>query len=347
MKRVVFLYTELADYTLFALEELSKSTKVFIVHYPINPDAPFQFNIPKNITCLSRSGLTHSKLSAWVFNIKPHLLICSGWSDGLYLQTVMAWNKPERSILCMDTLWNNRPRQWLACIISRWTLTRWFKTAWVPGGLQNRYAQKLGFKSIFTGFYCCRHSLYLPVFEERKKTALAPTKVLLFIGRYHAQKNVIALWKSFMELSENEGSDWELWCVGTGPETPVKHSKIKHFGFLQPQETIKLISQSHAFILPSQFEPWGVVVHEMACAGLPLILSNAVGCAEQFLIPEKNGFIFDSKSEQSLKDVLKKLFETSAEIRTAMGVASHEQSKSITVTQWVQTLQNWLSEVPA
>ena len=102
--------------------------------------------------------------------------------------------------------------------------------------------------------------MYLPVFEERKKTALAPTKVLLFIGRYHAQKNVIALWKSFMELSENEGSDWELWCVGTGPETPVKHSKIKHFGFLQPQETIKLISQSHAFILPSQFEPWGVVV---------------------------------------------------------------------------------------
>jgi len=167
VKRILFLYTELADYTVFALESLSKDAQVFVVHYNVNSDAPFQLNVSEQITSKARNTFTASSLLKWIQDINPDLLICSGWTDREYITAVRRWNNPQRCVLTMDTVWNGHPRQWLACVISRFTICRWFSKLWVPGELQKKYAQKLGFTTIATGFYCCRHTLFLPLAQKR------------------------------------------------------------------------------------------------------------------------------------------------------------------------------------
>ena len=49
------------------------------------------------------------------------------------------------------------------------------------------------------------------------------------------------MWNAFVKWQQNNPSDWELWCVGTGDEweNKVEHDKIKHFGFIQPSKMIR------------------------------------------------------------------------------------------------------------
>ncbi|MBK6833910.1 MAG: glycosyltransferase [Bacteroidetes bacterium] len=128
-----------------------------------------------------------------------------------------------------------------------------------------------------------------------------------------------------------------LWCLGTGDIKPIVHPQIKHFGFVQPSELRNYIEQCGAFVLPSRFEPWGVVVHEYAAAGLPLILSSEVGAKELFLKKEENGFEFEAGNIIDLKEKLKKLFNLSNESLNLMSERSNKLSQQLTIEKWCTT----------
>ena len=82
-----------------------------------------------------------------------------------------------------------------------------------------------------------------------------------------------------------------------------------------------------AFILPSHIEPWGVVVHEFAMAGLPIIASDRVGAADSFVINNYNGFVYNHIDETALIDTIKRLMTMSNEKLMEMGNRSHNLSK--------------------
>ena len=117
------------------------------------------------------------------------------------------------------------------------------------------------------------------IFLTRKKNF---PKRFLYVGRYYDFKGVKTLWDAFIQLQVENPNDWELWCLGNGDLEPLEHPKIKHLGFMQPEDLDKIISETGIFILPSLFEPWGVVVQEYAAAGYPLILSNQIGYYFQY-----------------------------------------------------------------
>ena len=58
---------------------------------------------------------------------------------------------------------------------------------------------------------------------------------------------------------------------------------------MQPSRLPNVISQVSVLILPSRREPWGVVVHEAAKAGLGLVLTSACGAGDYFLRDRLNG----------------------------------------------------------
>jgi len=43
-----------------------------------------------------------------------------------------------------------------------------------------------------------------------------------------------------------------------------------------------MLENSGCFILPSRYEPWALVIHEAACAGLPIICTNVCGTVDHF-----------------------------------------------------------------
>ncbi len=337
----LFLYTEIAEYVLACCNELTKYGDVHIVRWPVNKEAPFQFQTNEKIKLYPKTDYNQKQLTQLVKSINPDVIVCSGWIDKDYLKITKAYFKKIPTVMTCDTHWNGSFKQRLATIISRFTLLNIFSHAWVPGQIQKQYVLNLGFKesNIQTGFYSCDLDYFESVYQSQKaqKQKIFP-KRFLYVGRYYEFKGIKELWQAFIELQNEQSNDWELWCLGVGDIEPINHPKIKHFGFVQPKDLANYTAQTGVFILPSRFEPWGVVVHEFAASGFPLLLSNQVGAKEQFLQESKNGFVFKSESVNDIKQALKKMINTKESDLIAMSDYSNTLSKSISPKLWVESL---------
>jgi glycosyltransferase involved in cell wall biosynthesis len=339
--KILFLYTELADYFLKCCEKLSESAEVHIVRWPVNKEAPFDFKPSGNLFLYEKKNYTYPQLKQLVAGINPTMIVCSGWIDKDYLKIASFYYRKIPTIMSCDTRWTGSIKQYLALILSRIFLLKTFSHAWVPGEAQKKYVLKLGFRKnrIKEGFYCCDLPRFNQIYESTfaKKHSNLP-KRFIYAGRYYEFKGVKDLWAAFIELQNESPSDWELWCLGAGDLEPVQHPKIKHFGFVQPSDLSPILEQSLVFILPSKFEPWGVVVQEYAASGFPLLLSRSVGAGEAFLAEAENGYTFAAGNKKELKGQLKKIMNLSPKELISMSERSHELAQAHTPYKWVNSL---------
>jgi glycosyltransferase involved in cell wall biosynthesis len=112
---------------------------------------------------------------------------------------------------------------------------------------------------------------------------------------------------------------------------------VENRGFVQPEELPRLMENAGAFVLPSRFEPWGVVVQEAAAAGLPVLCSTASGAGVHLVRDEYNGFQVESGSVEHLAETMRRMSALPVEERVQMGDRSHELSKQYTPERWART----------
>jgi glycosyltransferase involved in cell wall biosynthesis len=343
-KKIVFLYSELATYFLACIESLSKKSniEIHIVRWPVNQEAPFHFSFSENIKIYNRTDfVSDSSLQELIMAIQPSVIYCSGWMDKGYLKICKLFKSKIPVIVGFDNQWKGSLKQYIAALISPFKILSHFTHCWIPGDLQYKYAQRLGFKkeNILTGFYCCDfnlfHDQYLINKEQKQKQF---PKRFIYVGRYVEHKGIKDLWQAFKELQNETPNDWELYCLGAGNIEPIIHPKIKHIGFVQPAEINKYIKECGVFVLPSHFEPWGVVIHEFAAAGFPIICTDEVGARTTFVENDFNGYIYRSAEIGELKEVLKKVMTQSNPDLLLMGERSVEKAKQITPDKWAETL---------
>lgn len=344
---VLFLYTELADYFLKCCEQLAVSEEVHIVRWPVNKEAPFEFKYSERIKIYDKNSYSFGQLKDLVAGINPSIIICSGWIDKDYLKITKPYFGKIPTVLTCDTHWRGSLKQYLAIILSRFFLLNTFSNAWVPGKIQQTYVKKLGFpqNKIRQGFYCCDLGKFNAIYERNVsgKRNKFP-KRFLYVGRYYDFKGITDLWEAFVSLQEESANEWELWCLGTGSVEPIKHPKIKHFGFVQPKDLDPILEQTGVFVLPSRFEPWGVVVQEYAAAGFPMLISFEVGAREKFIADGLNGYAFPASSPEKLREQMKKITELESKDLTLMAEKSHQLAQEINPQQWVNTVLHFLNE---
>jgi glycosyltransferase involved in cell wall biosynthesis len=339
---VLFLYTEIADYFIKSCETLSKNNEVHIIRWPVNTEAPFVFSFSEKLKVYDKNKFSFIELERLIKKINPEIIICSGWVDKEYLKLTKPYYNKIPTVLTCDTHWTGSLKQHLATVLSRFFLLNTFTYSWVPGNSQAYYVNKLGFKTsnIKKEFYCCDlekfNTIYSDQIEIKKK---AFPKRFLFVGRYYEFKGITDLWEAFIQLQNESPNEWELWCLGSGNIRPREHEKIKHFGFIQPKDLAEITKNCGVFVLPSHFEPWGVVVQEYAASGFPLITSSAVGANETFLIENQNGYSFETKNIEELKNILKKIITLSDEELLKMSESSHRVAQKINPENWCQTIK--------
>lgn len=344
----LFLYTELAGYSMDCFREhlrIHPEDSIHVVHYPINPEAPFQFNVPVGVVLHEKKKLGTEGIYDLIKKIKPSVILMSGWQDKDYLRLARMAGKTYRFVLCLDNTWRNTWKQWLLLLPARFILRSITRFCWVPGEPQKKYAVLLGFNpdNVFTGFYAANLQRYRDI-AIQPKSHERPRRFLV-VARYIPQKGYDMLWDAFISLYKEGHTEWELWCAGTGPEyeNRIQHPGIRHLGFVQPEEMEYLISQTDVFVLPSRFEPWGVAVQEFAAAGMPLILSDAVNAHHAFLQQGENGILFKSGSALSLKNALYAMMMTDDAEREKMGRLSTELAGVYDTAAWSATLHKLAS----
>lgn len=344
--KILFLYTELADYTLACLKNLKKKeAEIMVIHFPVNPEAPFlfQFQGIGAFKCVDEFR-DYESLVSYIKEFNPEKIVCCGWIKKWYLRICWEYKRKAVCILTLDNHWYGSTRQHILAAFSTFTLRKIFRKIWIPGDPQASYARKFGFsnKDILKGFYCCD----VEKFNEKKlrfeasKHEKFPHRFLC-VARYIPAKNYNLLWQAFIDWKQVYSNDWELWCAGTGEffSQRIEHPAIRHLGFVQNEQWDDIIAKTGVFILPSKYEPWGVVVHEFAAAGYPMILSKNVGAVSVFL-EHSNGLRFNPENKEELISLFQKINSTSDSDLNLMGNSSFELSKQITPHHWSEILLN-------
>jgi glycosyltransferase involved in cell wall biosynthesis len=98
--------------------------------------------------------------------------------------------------------------------------------------------------------------------------------------------------------------------VGIDPQPSTLEHKLPgvHFyGFRQVEENPVFYALADAFILPSLWEEWGLVVNEAMASGLPVIVSKTAGCATDLVQEGVNGFTFDPGNVEQLAQLMRQI----------------------------------------
>jgi glycosyltransferase involved in cell wall biosynthesis len=100
-------------------------------------------------------------------------------------------------------------------------------------------------------------------------------------------------------------------------------------GFLNRSQIARAYIAADIFVLPSAVnETWGMVVNEAMNFGLPVIVSDKVGCAPDLVQNGDNGYVFDHRVVQELANVLAKLV-SNRDLRLRLGKRSLDR-----ISQW-------------
>jgi glycosyltransferase involved in cell wall biosynthesis len=75
---------------------------------------------------------------------------------------------------------------------------------------------------------------------------------------------------------------------------------VKFLGFRNQTELPAFYDLCDLFVLPSVFEPWGLVVNEVMNAAKPVIVSDKIGSGHDLVQPGINGDVFPAGDVEAL-----------------------------------------------
>lgn len=165
--------------------------------------------------------------------------------------------------------------------------------------------------------------------EIRKKYGLpVDTPVVLYASKFMRRKHPDDVIHAMASLRD-KGQVATLFMVGTGEmeqdlralSNSLGMDNVVFGGFINQVELPKVYAASDIFVLPSENEPWGLIVNEVMCASIPVVVSDEVGCVPDLVKDGVNGYHMNAGDIGSLAMALEKLL-ADQKLRQRMGAAS-------------------------
>jgi glycosyltransferase involved in cell wall biosynthesis len=192
-----------------------------------------------------------------------------------------------------------------------------------PGVATNRFYKLYGVREdkLFHFSYSIDTDHFTALYQDLKdKKAIMRSElgipedafVILFVGRLHDDDLPLDLLKAYEQVKFEKKA---LIFVGDGPlkkdlrDYAQQHSldQVCFPGFQNRMKLPRFYAISDIFVHPASFEPWGVTVHEATCFGLPVIATDKVGSAANFVKHNQNGYIYSCGDIQSLASHMEEL----------------------------------------
>ncbi len=261
----------------------------------IDQNAPFSENMFFNFPC--KKYACNPKNIADIQNNYYDLIYVCSWHVRGYRDIARSRKGKAIRILCMDNQWMGTARQYIGIAAFRLYVRSCYDFAFVPGNRQAKFASYLGFGAheIIEGHYACAESF------TSAAQVVAP-RAFLFVGRLIDLKGVNVLASAWRIYVQRQSDPWTLRICGAGPLRSGFDGLpcVEILGFVQPLELPVVMQRASALVLPSLYEPWGLVVQEAAKAGLGLIASSACGAADYFLRDMLNGRLVQKGNVEEL-----------------------------------------------
>jgi glycosyltransferase involved in cell wall biosynthesis len=330
--RVAVLWKAWSYYIHACVTELADRHEVLAFTTGVFAQAPY--SVAESPRVKWRIGATAGEISGALQDFEPEVILICSWDIDAYRLLALRHRGRAVRVLFMDNQWLGTGRQWLGVATSPWFLWRRFDCCFVPGARQLEFARRLGLGVPMpaVGGYSTDTSLFRSEPGERG---------FLFVARLVDTKGVRELVSAYRSYRSGVTEPWDLTVCGTGPLVGLLEAEpgIRLLGFVQPHDLPEVMASNACLLLPSVFEPWGVVVHEAAACGLHVIASTAVGAADDLVEAGVNGQIIDPSDSVALAEALLWMHDRTAVERVRGSSASKQRASMITPQRWVQELE--------
>ena len=214
--------------------------------------------------------------------------------------------------------WGERPGfrkpEYVSRVLRKWKLSRLHSSRapiWGIGRVAvEAYKTEFGPDRLYTN---------LPYFTDLERfagPAKAPAdekaeRVFLFAGSLIARKGIDLLARAFVQLAA-EFPNVRLRIIGEGElQNLLKRildpigGRAEFLGFKDWPDLPACYASADVFCVPSRYDGWGMVVPEGLASGLPVIASDRMGAAVEFIKHGWNGWLVEAGSEESILSALR------------------------------------------
>jgi len=176
-----------------------------------------------------------------------------------------------------------------------------------------------------------------------------PGRYFLFAGRLVREKGVFELLSAYAKLEESIRRQIGVVFVGDGAARAqleqqaraISPGTIMFAGFAQRERLAVYYALAEMLILPTYTDPWGLVVNEAMVCGLPVILSQAAGCAADLLRENWNGLLVSPADVTSLTSAMRNL-ACRPELCETMGARSKQLISQYSPLLWATAIEHMI-----
>jgi glycosyltransferase involved in cell wall biosynthesis len=162
----------------------------------------------------------------------------------------------------------------------------------------------------------------------RERLGIDPdVPLILYASKFQRRKCPDDLVAAVGKLAER-GVNAHLLMIGSGEMdaelraqvATLGLSNVTFGGFANQNALPGFYGASDVFVLPSEIEPFGLIVNEVMCAGLPVVTTDALGCAPDLVKHGETGLLYRARDVAALADALQEIV-SNPERGRAMGQA--------------------------
>lgn len=347
--KILILYCEVMGYTISTIKKMTQNNiEVSLVHWDHKKLSNYKIEALPNLKIYKRSEMSKEDITTLVKELRPDITVVSGWFDKGYLFVTKYLRKKNKVVVCViDSQWEFSIKNTIKKLIFNLNIpSLFFSHYWIPGIPQYNYLKKLNIKDskIIFDALSADTIFFQKIYNENigEKELSYPHK-FFYAGRIDWNKGIKELLEAWKKIN-NIKTDWTLKIIGNDNQQKLFEgiNNIEIIDYVQPSKYSDAIKDVGCFVLPSTWEPWGVVVHEFCSAGIPIILSDKVGAKDDYLIQGYNGYEFKAGNSNSLFNSMLKIINSNDKSLYQMAKNSNSISKKVTIDSSVANLLSTL-----
>ncbi|MBS59842.1 MAG: hypothetical protein CL606_00795 [Anaerolineaceae bacterium] len=293
---------------------------------------------------------------------KYHSIICFGYHHPTIWLALIACKMSRTRVLLWSesTGMDHRAPNKIVEYIKRYLVSK-FDGFVAAGRSQVDYLESIGAKdnriwvapdSVDSDFFVEKTKEYRDRKDEIKLELGIFGPVILYVGRMLDDKGIPELIEAFQKVIVVE--DAMMLLVGDGPDLERYQevcnrksltSVIRFEGFCSQEVLPKYYAIADFLVFPTRSDPWGLVLNEAMCAGLPVICSVAAGASAELVRPGRNGLVHQPGNVEEIRDHMLALLKDSTK-RTKMGLASQQAIEAFHPTKMAQGFAEAVFDLP-
>lgn len=198
----------------------------------------------------------------------------------------------------------------------------------------------------------CPHSIdtsvYVPPTHPRPER---DEIVLIAVGNFIPRKGYDLLFRALAAMTLPEEFRWTLKCFGSGSTTELStlaeslgiSDRVGLFSFAGLDQLIRAYQDADIFVHPCRADTYGIVVHEAAACGLPLVVSKFAGASETLIKEGENGYSVDPEDVPTFAERLAHLI-SHHDLRQTFGRISRQLAEQWDVKSNGRRAFSWLTQ---